>query len=154
MAHPRPQPAICSQHGRCVCRSELQTHFSNQRSCTPVQSALQLAESPFAFFVAREHLPWRVFAPLERARAGAALPVWPLPGCSLAFSCPQCPFDEGSKALGAKHAPPLNTRALIGPLQPRPLEAASTAHGFIFPPPSSPARDTFHLDAPAVVQAA
>jgi len=42
--------------------------------------------------------------------------------------------------LGAKGRAFLNTRALIGLRQPRPLEAASTAHGFICP-------STFHLDA-------
>lgn len=44
----------CSQHGRCVCRSELQTHFSNQRSCTPVQSMRPCnLPSPLFIFILR-----------------------------------------------------------------------------------------------------
>ncbi|KAH4345951.1 hypothetical protein HBH98_108540 [Parastagonospora nodorum] len=63
----------------------------------------------------------------SRRRSTASLAF---PGCSLPpFQLPSCPFDEGSSALGAKHTPPLNTRALIGPPQP-PLSKRSS---FIFP---------------------
>jgi hypothetical protein len=120
MAHPRPQPAICNQHRRCVCRSELQTHFSSQRACKAVPAPR--CDTRRLLFCLRVRsgrtLPFcclRALRPLHHTVA--RLHSHHLPA-SLSADSSHFRCFEGVQQPGSQARTPLNTPPLIGPVPP------------------------------------